>query len=152
MPGGGVRTLLRLPWSDRFMLAHAAFCLLAARLALRWLPFRTVSAHFGVRGCVSPLDDAPRSIDAAHRITWAIAAAARRVPWTARCLEQALAARWMLRSRNVASTFYIGVEVGTRLELGSLEAHAWLRSGSVIVSGAEVRDRFTTLVTYGDSR
>jgi hypothetical protein len=39
--------------------------------------------------------------------------------------------------------------VGTPSELGALEAHAWLRCGSVIVCGDDARERFTTLVAYG---
>lgn len=150
MNGGGIRTFLRLPWSDRLLVAEALLRLLAARLAVRFLSFGRIAPQLGTRGCVSPSHDLPDRMDAVHRTAWAVSAAARRAPWRSKCLEQALAAKWMLRSRGAPSTFYIGVEVGTALELGALEAHAWLRSGSVIVCGEEIRDRFTPLIAFGD--
>jgi hypothetical protein len=124
--------------------------LFTAGVAVRCLPFRRLSRRFGALGQASPEDAAPASLDAAQRTAWAIAAAARGMPWPCKCLEQALAARAMLQSRGVSSTLYIGVETTLSADAQALHAHAWLRSGSVIVCGDAVRGRFATLVSYGD--
>jgi hypothetical protein len=49
------------------------------------------------------------------------------------CLVQALAARWLLARRGIASDLHIGVLKND----DALEAHAWLeRDGRVLVGGA----------------
>lgn len=68
----------------------------------------------------------------AERIGWAIATAARHVPWRADCLIQAMAAKAWLRRRGLAGDFYLGVAKDAR---GAFAAHAWLRSGDVVVTG-----------------
>src|SRR4051812_48897190 len=44
-----------------------------------------------------------------HMVGWAIRASARRVPWRAKCLEQAFAAHWMLRRRSVSTVIHYGI-------------------------------------------
>ncbi|MGP6089483.1 lasso peptide biosynthesis B2 protein [Antarctobacter jejuensis] len=80
-----------------------------------------------------PLTDAQRQ--AIDRTTWAIAVAARFVPWRSDCLVQALAARAMLAAHGVDSRLVIGVprQMGDRFE-----AHAWLLSHGVTVTGGQV--------------
>jgi len=48
---------------------------------------------------------------------------AGRVPWRAKCLEQALAAKMMLRRRKIANELYLGV----KQEENKMLAHAWLQ-------------------------
>ena len=61
--------------------------------------------------------------------------------------DQALAARWMLKRRRIPSTLYFGM---AKDEDGRLTAHAWLRSGSQTLTGAEEQDGFTVLATFAD--
>jgi hypothetical protein len=140
---------LRLSWRDRLLVADATGTLLVASVALHALPFRWVSPCFGVRGQESTSNALPGSTATVHRIVWAIATAARAAPWRCKCLEQALAARWLLKKRRIPSTLYIGVGPAGP---ASLEAHAWLRSGSVIVCGDALHERFAPLVAYGDAQ
>ncbi len=67
------------------------------------------------------------------------------VPWTSKCLDQALAAKIMLARRGIGTTVYFGVRKNER---GELAAHAWLRSGSVYVTGGRIRDDFTIINTF----
>ena len=76
------------------------------------------------------------------RLSWAIGAAAARVPWRSDCLLQAMAADRWLRRYGMQPKFFVGVQKDAG---GQLEAHAWLRCGDVIVTGANSRN-FTTLV------
>jgi hypothetical protein len=81
---------------------------------------------------------------ASSRVAWAIGAAAGRVPWRAGCLEQAIAAKAMLRRRGIASTLYLGV---TRDPVG---AHAWLRVGDVNVTGGRDVARYAVVASFAD--
>ena len=76
------------------------------------------------------------------RLSWAIGAAAARVPWRSDCLLQAMAADRWLRRRGMQPEFFVGV---TKDAGGQLEAHAWLRCGDAMVTGADDRN-FTNLI------
>ncbi|WP_421906108.1 lasso peptide biosynthesis B2 protein [Mameliella sp.] len=73
-----------------------------------------------------------RAID---RTAWAVAVAARFVPWRSDCLVQALAARAWLAAQGIDSRLVIGVpgQKGARFE-----AHAWLLSHGITVTGGDV--------------
>jgi Transglutaminase-like superfamily len=130
-----------IPWSDRFLLLEAALRLLAARMSVALLPFRVVSRRLGDPARESPRDEPPAI---ARRIRWAIAAISRRAPWRCQCLEQAIAAKMMLRARRVPNTLYLGVAQG------EAKAHAWLRSGSFFVTGGDGSHRFAILSSFSD--
>lgn len=67
-----------------------------------------------------------------REVSWAVTAAARRVPWRAKCLEQGLAAQAMLRRRGLASVLHYGV----KSEAGGLRAHVWITiDGRNVVGG-----------------
>lgn len=123
------------------LLFESAFALGAARLAVRAVPFRMLSRVLG-RETDSP--DAPAAA-AAHRVSRAIESASRHVPWRSLCLEQALAAKAMLRLRGISNTLYMAVA-----REAALEAHAWLRSGDLCVTGQAEFDRYTIVRRFAD--
>jgi hypothetical protein len=81
---------------------------------------------------------------ASRRVAWAIGAAARRAPWRSECLEQAIAAKAMLRRRGIASTLYLG------MARDPVTAHAWLRVGDLNVTGGRDVDRYTVVASFAD--
>ena len=97
----------------------------------------------------SPITDAGENRSEIQRIKWAIQAICRRVPGTRQCLVQGLAAKWMLQRRRIPSTLYFGVAKDPK---GSLKAHAWLRSGTQMVTGAEGRNQYAVIATFADSQ
>ena len=140
----GLRTLRSLSWADRGLLVEATVRLATARLSLLLLPFRFVSARLGAPMQESGEDVADRVL--LGRIAWAVGAVSRRAPWRCKCLEQGIAAKMMLRRRRLANTLYVGVARGER----ELEAHAWLRSGTVYVTGGAEHERFSVVSTFAD--
>jgi hypothetical protein len=81
----------------------------------------------------------------AERIADAVRIASRCAWWECKCLVRAMAAMRMLKRRGIESTLYLGTG---RDEAGRLAAHAWLRSGSRYITGAEERRRFTVVGMY----
>ena len=65
--------------------------------------------------------------------------------WNSQCLVRALAVSRMLETRKISSTLYLGTG---RDEEGQLAAHAWIRSGSLLLSGAEEQERFTAVAKF----
>lgn len=132
--------------SDLLLFAEAYVRLAFVRLLIVSLPFRFVASHLGELQAETPRDDDPSAQLTARRVRRAILAASRRAPWRCKCLEQAIAAKTMLRSRGLATTLYLGVA-----RADALEAHAWLRCGSYFVSGGDGASRFVVVSTFGDT-
>jgi hypothetical protein len=113
------------------LLIEAVGRLVAAGVLLRALRLRRLAPRLGRHMAVSP-EDGPTGdvVGEVQSVRWAIAAAARHLPWQPVCLPQAVAAQWMLRRRGIASTLYFGIAPGPEYQ-----AHAWVRAGRVIVTG-----------------
>jgi len=135
----------------RVLLAEAALCLAAARLALIFIPFPHLARRLG--DFVPPND--PRALRAkvpvdagaplAQEIGWAVTRAARYLPFKAVCLPQAMAARVMLERRGVESVMHFGAARGAEKPL---DAHAWLDAAGVEVTGYPVAANFAEIACF----
>lgn len=135
----------RLPRARKRLLCEALAALALARIAMACLPFRRVAAWLGTPGTETPSTATPGEIRLADQIGWAVGSLARRVPWDARCLAQALAATWMLRRRGLEGTVSFGADRG---ESHQFLAHAWLRFGPRLVTGGAGHERFKIFTTF----
>lgn len=137
-PGGG-----RLGRAGRVRIrlaAEAALRLLVAWAALRILPFDKAVRGLGSFTASGDTDGLDASLPVADvetvlAVAWAIRAAARRMPFEANCLPQAIAARAMLRRRGIAALLYLGAGHDG---VGRMEAHAWVDAAGVGVTGYPV--------------
>ena len=133
---------------DRLLFLEATALLAVARFCVRYLKFRHYSRWLGPQ-CDGEVP-APVKIDQHARdeisaISQEIRRAANNVPWQAVCLPQAIAGKWMLRRRGIASQLYLGLAKG---ESDQLKAHAWLVAGELPVSGVASRETFTQVARF----
>lgn len=114
------------------VLVEALPALIAASLAIRWLPFRRVMALADWAGTrPTPEDTAPR----VRRVRWAVERWANIAPWRAVCFQRGLAAHWMLRRRGIPSFLHYGID--GRAESG-ISAHVWVvLDGKPLLGGSE---------------
>ena len=140
----------RLDWAQRFLLLEAALNLFGAQLIIRLVPFRRIASSLGELGQTQETPAAsPEQQQQARRIGWAVNRLARYLPWDAKCLAQAVAARWMLRRRRLPSVLYLGVDRG---EESWLDAHAWIRCGVEFVTGERHHERYKVLATFTEDQ
>jgi hypothetical protein len=137
----------RLSWPDRLLFLEAALWLGIARLAILLIPFRWIALLLGKHMAESPVSMEPTHRSLAEHVSWAIRTASRHVPWKSRCLVQAMAVKGMLRLRGIPSTIYMGL---AKDEDDNLKAHAWLRSGDMVVVGTPGVDRFSVVSTFSE--
>jgi hypothetical protein len=137
------RALRRRNWAERAAIVEAVLALAVARLGVRCLSFERLAPHLG-RHMAETGPEAMASAQLARAIGSSVTAVAPWLPWRCLCLEQAIAAQLMLRRRGIASTLYLGVGRGEQ----ALEAHAWLRSGELILTGATGRERYAVVASY----
>ncbi len=141
-----LRKFLDLAPGERLSLLEAVLWLAVARLALLLLPFRWIAVTLGRHMAQSP-QEAAAPTEVLQRISWAVAAASRHLPWDCACLAQALAAKGMLKCRGVASTLYLGL---AKAEASRLQAHAWLRCGKLVLTGAQGLEEYTVIATFAE--
>jgi hypothetical protein len=122
------------------MLTEAGAALLAASLAVRLVPFRTLAERLtqGDKG------QATADADTAYWLRRALLAWAKRLPWRTLCFEQGLAAFALLRHRGLAATMHYGAAtIG-----GELKAHVWVTSGATEIVGCENKEEYGLLVRF----
>jgi hypothetical protein len=124
----------------RGLVIEALLLLLWAKVSLKVIPFGRLSRRFG--DFVPP--DSPRlaafdELDAASGIAsevcWAIRCVARRAPFKAVCLPQAIAAHAMLARRGIPSAMHFGAAQSSDKPI---DAHVWLNAAGVEVTGYPV--------------
>jgi hypothetical protein len=135
-----IARLARLTPEQRGLLAEAVAALAGSSVAVAVVPFRRVMRLVRRPGGDDHVDEAA----AVLAVRWAVTVAARRVPWRAKCLEQALAANWMLARRGVGATVFYGINRASK----GLQAHAWVRTATHEVIGCENAAEFTELARF----
>jgi hypothetical protein len=152
--GKKLLTFKRMDSVRRALMIEAFAWLAIARLALLIFPFRHVAKHLGdlappaesarARPMVSSRNDDTKL---AEDIGWAVRRSAGYAPFKAVCLQQAIAAKVMLRRRGVQSALHFGVARANPPKNG-LEAHAWLDAAGAKVTGYPVSNIFTEIACF----
>lgn len=108
-------------------LLRAVWLLARARYDHHRKPIKDVLERFEASGSQSVATP-----EETHLVGWALNSAAARVPWRSDCLLQAMAGSMWLDRIERTYKLNIGVRKNTA---GGLEAHAWLTSGDLVVTG-----------------
>lgn len=133
--------------TERLLLLEAFALLGVARLLVLTMPFRLLAGSLGEHMGQSAPKATPDDLRCARLIGQAVRSAANNTPWQSVCLPQAVAGQWMLKRRRIAATLYLGVaKADAKPE--QLAAHAWLRCGEAVITGAAGHRQFTVVATF----
>ena len=136
----------RLSGSEKRRFLEAAFWLAVFRAAVSCAPFRVIAGSLGrERGETAGTFPDPAARGEVLAVARALKVMGRSLPWESTCLVKAAAGKRMLSGRSIPATLYRGV---ARDDVNEVAAHAWLRSGDVILTGAEERERYTVICTF----
>jgi hypothetical protein len=110
-----------------------------------------ITRHLGTAMAETPTQGVPADqLRYARRVGWAIVRAAPRTPTNSNCYPQALTAWWLLHRKRIPTTFYYGAAFDD--DRSALQAHVWLRCGSLMVTGGGPhRGRFAPLTWFADA-
>lgn len=142
-----MRKLLAWPLNRKLLLAEAVICLLIGRF-VAIIPLSRWAGRLGTMQEETPMEDDPLRVQQVRNIGGMVRTAAEYVPWRSDCLPQALAAHLMLQRRKIPGTLYLGVMKVSQNGQVELKAHAWIRSGTVILTGGRTRRRFNVVSTF----
>jgi hypothetical protein len=137
--------LVKLSARRHYLLLEALLLLLGSALLMRIFHFERLAHWLQLRPCETPPVAGRDEELLAVQIGWAIAAIANRAPGSVKCLTRALAASLLARRRGLRATLYLGV---TRGAAGDLQAHAWSRCGSCLITGKTEQPNFTPVAWF----
>lgn len=118
------------------------------RFVILFFPFKLIVGFMGTEGVETTYCRTDEHLPKIRAIRWAIDTVSRYTPWKSLCMVQALTAQLLLRYFSIPATLYLGVAKNE----GQLVAHAWLRSGSEIVTGGDTMDNFQVIICYGSAQ
>lgn len=139
-----IRAFLKLNNKTKLLFIEAFINLGKARY-LKSIPFSKVAPSLGKEMKETTFSPVTSNNEDIANISKAIHIMSRYTFWESQCLVRAIAGMKMLEKRKIESTLYLGT---AKDENGQLIAHAWLRSGSLYISGAEVMNQFTIVAKF----
>ncbi len=123
------------------LLVGATLVLAIVSAGVLLLPFRRAiilgSRARGARRGAGPIE--------ARQIAWSVQRVAAAVPWRAVCLQQGLAAQWLLRRHGFDARLHYGIGKDQR---GGLAAHVWVTVDDTVLIGAEGSSAFAEVAVY----
>jgi hypothetical protein len=134
-----VATFHRLSAEQRWLLLRAACVLSSASAIVALLPFRRAVSF----GSVTRRKKRGPTVS---NCVWAVKAAAKRLPWRTKCIEQGLAAQRMLRQTGVDAVLHYGARHDPHS--GRLEAHVWVSVAGETIIGGEDASGFAEIAAY----
>lgn len=142
------KSFIRINWRDRILFFRAFFLSGIARIAILVIPFRVIKKFLGVLKKESSYDINIEEFRRVKKIAWAVNQASIYTPWESKCLVKAVTAQRMLKRYNIYSTIYFGIN---KDEKNNIQAHAWLRCGSVFVTGGYEKDDFKEVAKFSNT-
>ncbi|WEK54919.1 MAG: lasso peptide biosynthesis B2 protein [Candidatus Cohnella colombiensis] len=139
-----VRRLFSLDAGMVLLMIESFFYLGWSRILIT-LPFAKIAPSLGARNEETRLLTLEKDTLELKRLSTALNRMSRHTLWDSRCLVRAIAALKMLDRRGISSTLYLGT---AKEQGGEMIAHAWLRSGTLYITGAEEMRRFTVVGTF----
>jgi hypothetical protein len=129
---------------DYLFFTEAWVLLHLAKASIIIMPFKKLALSLGRSQKETDFSSTEDTValDIAH----AVRRAARFTIHASKCYDQALTGKLMLKYRKVSSTIYFGL---AKDQNSTLSAHAWLRSGNMVVTGRKAMERFTPVAWFG---
>lgn len=144
-------TLLRQPAPRQRLVVEALGQLLRAWWLVRFRQFSAYAAELGVAHPGEYAGKGASDLELLRDIRWAVEAVNRSVGGRFTCLMQGMAGKAMLNRRGAPNSLVLGAKMGGRSDADATDgmvAHAWLRSGPVVLLGGEVRGGFAPITSY----
>ena len=139
-----LKTFLRMPLRQKLLIPRVLVLMAYYKYRVHHRPFAELAPKIGTLGHETPIETTSREARAVHELMESMF---RRIKWKDSCLIRALTAKRLLNSMGEKCTLYMGV---SKKEGQAMTAHAWLRSGKCIVTGAESMADYTVTAIFGD--
>lgn len=133
-----------MPLKQKLMIPRVFLLMAYFKRRVHGHPFSELAPQIGTLGFETPVEPSPRNAWLVHELMESMF---RRIKWKDSCLIRALTAKHLLNRMGETCTLYMGVR---KLEGEGMTAHAWLRCGKLIVTGADSMQGYTVTAVFGD--
>lgn len=106
------------------------------RFQIRFADTKRLYKKWGKEGAESDYEETKEHYCYAANVAFVVDHVCTKTAWESKCLVRALTAQRLLARKKIHSTLYLGCAV----QEGEMVAHAWLRCGSMYVTGGNGRD------------
>lgn len=93
---------------------------------------KKMQSKWGIEGEESGEDETMEHYKYAKAVSICVNHVCNKTVWESKCLVRALTAQKLLKRKSIPSTLYLGCGMHD----GKMVAHAWIRCGRMIVTGA----------------
>jgi len=142
-----VANFIKINNRDKLLFVQAFIYCGIARSIILFIPFNKIKKYIGIYNKESSYNIENSKYQYIRKISWAVNRASQLTPWESKCLVQALTAQRMLKRCNIYSTLYLGVAKDGEKDM---KAHAWLRCGSMIVTGGHESKNFKEVARFSN--
>ena len=125
-------TFFHQPNDVKLLFARAIITSAIVKSALVFIPFSKIKHVLGNPNIESKTECSEETAIYLRKVQTALRLCNKYTPWETECYTLALTGKILLKRKNIISTLYFGFRKNKKDEY---EGHAWLRSGSVIISG-----------------
>ncbi len=142
-----IKTYWHLKPDLRRTCCEAFFYLFLAKLLIWFVPMRFFAQSLGIKNAEILQIDVTPYHHTLLTIKRSIQAISKNLPWNSKCLDQAMAAQWMLARRKLPSTLYLGLKKSECAKV-KYDAHAWVRCGNQPLVGCHLNVSYVVVGTY----
>lgn len=140
-----IKRFFHLDRDERILFMQAYFILGYTSLMVSIIPLRRFLKRIGMQGKESTVTISSETLTELFLVEKAIKRAIKYLPWRSKCFSRAITAKLLLKRKGIPSTLYLGV---AKEDSKKMTAHAWVRCGTIIVSGKEEMPKFTPIVFF----
>ena len=133
---------IRKPVVQAIWSAETILTLATARFLVKFVPFRHWRWTLGVidHATNSNIETGELNKARARSVGRWVRRTAKKMPFEAVCLPQAMACRWMLLRRGLASKVFLGTKKDD--ETNDTAFHAWIMHGDLCLTGQHEKDSY----------
>lgn len=144
-----IKQIFAMTWRQRWMHLAACAALLTAKTLLIALPFRWVIRLLGIHLQSQPSGPPDHRHQQLQPWGQVLKACARRLPFSATCLVQAVAGAMILKVKRRPMAILIGVQ---KTPDGHVTAHAWLLCDGEVVTGGRTQTDYHIIAKWMGKR
>ncbi len=141
-----IRILFIGSFRDKRLYIYAFKWSIIVRFSMIFLPFKYYRGLFGKIQQVSNQEVSADQMIEIKKIRNIVLSICDNTPWESKCLVQAISCKRMLKNIGVETTVYLGVCKDP--DGKGMKAHAWLRLGETILTGASGHEKFKIVNFY----
>lgn len=141
---------IRLPMHRKVLLLEALLRLCQAWVIVRKTGFTKRVPYLGTKHAGDWSKGDPKDLEKIEDVRWAIDNACAYTGHKFTCLMIGLAGKAMLRRFDIPNALVLGATRSTEPDNSEMLAHAWLRSGTMVVLGEYRMQEYLPIVSYVD--